>query len=274
MEHTIPQNDDEAIEFWHEAGNVILRRINESGKTGVVVEATNRLMGRIVQSGNSLSTLYYNAQHDWSWDGAALLRIIYDTMIQALYVMHDPSERDVLAQRFLDYEAIEHRKSVRVIDRRETAMAKQLADSPKRAASEREWKDKFDRVCTKYGYNPDKPPQHWYSGALKELADKAGYKTEFEFIHPQLSGAVHSSYFAIRGNMPYSRYHYVHMGQLMAFRVVASLAEYAGIAFDEVESFMVKVARANFLDREKVTRDGCDGSENATADGEDRGSQI
>lgn len=252
MERTIPQNDDEAIEFWHEAGNEILRRINESGQTGDVVQATNALMGRIVHSGNTLASLYYHAQHDWSWDGAALVRIIYDTMIQALYIMHDAGECEVLAQRFLDYAAVEHQKGVRIVDRRETDMSKRLADSSKRAAVENLWSKEYSRVCSKYGYNPAKPPQHWYSGALKELAETAGYKTEFEFLHPQLSGAVHSSYFAIRNNMPYSRYHFVHIGQLMAFRVVAKLAEYAGVAFDEVESFMVKVARANFLNRDRT----------------------
>jgi hypothetical protein len=246
----LPTTEDEQIVFWHNAGNEILRRINETAQTGDVAKATFCLLGRIVQTGNSITHLYRTAQHDWKWDGAALLRIIYETSIQALYILNDPTQRDALARRFLDFEWVEREKGIRLIDQRQTDMAIRLADSPKRAAVEPQIRQEYARVAAVYGFDSRKKlPDQWYDGGLKSLADAVGYKTEYEFIYPQLCGATHSSYFAIRSNLPYTPFHFAHMAQLFSFRVVAKLAEYVGISLDTVERGLVEIARATPLNK-------------------------
>jgi hypothetical protein len=245
----LPTTDAEHIEFWHIAGNRIVSRINAAPKRDVVVEAIQALMERIVQSGNSLNRLYEANTHDWKWDGAAILRVVYDAMIQGLYILH--SDCDNRSRRFLDFYWIEHERGMRVIDAGETDMAKQLAASPKRAAVEPIFKSEFDRVCKLYSINPAKTlPANWYSRDEKLWfqAGIAGYKTEYDFIFPQLCGAVHSSYYVLRpngGKFPLSLFHLVHFGQLFAYRLLAALADYVGVTFDEVEAYMVKIARKN-----------------------------
>jgi hypothetical protein len=250
----LPTNDDEEIQFWDKAGNKIVQRINEAGQQDDAVEAVQSLMSRIVQSGNSLGCLYRSAEHDWRWDGAAILRIIYDAMIQGLYILH--SDSNYRARRFLDFQWIENWKGIQVIDAGGSDMAKKLAASPKRAATEPALKAEFDRVCQLYNINSAKRlPNEWYSKdePLRVQVDVVGYKSEYDFIYPQLCGAVHSSYFAIRRHreFPYSAFHLVHFNQLFAYRLLARLAEYVGVTFDFLESHLIEIARVSVCDKKQ-----------------------
>jgi hypothetical protein len=135
-------------------------------------------------------------------------------------------------------------------------MARQLAASPKRAAVEAIYTTEFDRVRTLYGINPAKRlPREWYKETekLPAQAEIVGYKTEYNFLYPQLCAATHSSYSAIRkgGRFPFSPFHLVHFNQLFAYRLLAALADYVGVTFDAVEASMVEIARANVCDKKK-----------------------
>lgn len=249
----LPETDAEILQFWANAGNEIVARINSATKRDDVVEAIEALMSRIVQSGNSLQCLYDHSKHDWVWDGAAILRVVYDAMIQGLFILD--SDSDYRARRFLDFDAIEHQRGVQVIDAGETDMARRLAASPKRAAIEPALKAEFDRVCTLYAIDPlKKLPREWYkkSEPLSLQAEIIGYKSEYSFLYPQLCGATHSSYFAVRKQrrFPFQPHLLVHYGQLFAYRLLAKLAEYVGVTFTAVEAGMVEIARRNVCDEE------------------------
>ncbi|MBA4104463.1 MAG: hypothetical protein C0485_01805 [Pirellula sp.] len=246
-----PTTESESIAFWNGAGNELVSRINVASKRDDVVEAIQALMSRIVQSGNSLQCLYEANTHDWTWDGAVILRVIYDAMIQGLFILERDS--DYRARRFLDFAVIEHRRAVQVIDAGETDMTRHLAASPNRAIAEANYKAEFDRLCKLYGINPDKKlPREWFkqSEPLPFQAEAIGYKSEYDFIYPQLCGATHSSYSAIRrgGRFPFSPELLVHFNQMFAYRLLSKLAEYMEVPSNEVQSGMVKIARRNVCD--------------------------
>jgi hypothetical protein len=248
----LPGTEPEILAEWAKAGNEVVDRINAATKRDDIIQAIHDLMGRIVQSGNSLKCLYDHSEHEWVWDGAAILRVVYDTMIQGLFILESNSQER--ARRFLDFAAIEHRRAVQVIDAGETDMARQLAASPKRAAVEAAHNAEFDRVCKLYAIKPAKKlPREWFAN-LETLASQAeivGYGPEYKFVYPQLCGATHSSSFVIRRDrpFPYSPFHLVHFGNLFAYRLLAKLAEYAGVALTEDEELMVVIARQNVCDR-------------------------
>src|SRR3972149_10665166 len=107
----------QTAEFLAQTGNGIHQRICASQVRGDVVEATEMLMARLVQSGNTLRVLCdHTKSHDWTWDGASILRTSYDAMLQALYIFHDDAKRDGLARRFLDFRVVEQMKLLRVVD--------------------------------------------------------------------------------------------------------------------------------------------------------------
>jgi hypothetical protein len=152
-------DDDEVLKVLANTGNGILRRVKAAGPTGDVVTAISALAGRIVQGGNTLGCLFRNAtDFDWSWDGATILRTIYDAMLQSLYIFHDDKQQDHLARRFLDFRIIEQVKGIRLSDKGNTDMCRQLARSSKRAAAEPAIMEEFRRVCNLYGYDEKKLP--------------------------------------------------------------------------------------------------------------------
>ena len=243
---------EELIEWMKVVGNQILDRINATAAQDDVVEATRALMSRIVKSGDTLGCLYRSAAHDWTWDGVAILRVIYDAMIQGLFILESDSARR--ARRFLDFAVIERERSVQIIDAGETDMARQLAASPRRAAVAEIHRAEFNRVCNLYGIDPARSlPRNWFKQTepLKEQAKKIGYESEYNSLYPQLCGSTHSAYFAIRNDdrCSVSQERIVYYSQLFSFRLLAALAEYVGVAFNNVEAHLVNHARKNVFDR-------------------------
>lgn len=238
------------FDFYTKTGNTILARVNESQKSDDVVQATNLLMARLVQSGNTLRVLHDNAtQHDWRLDGASILRTSYDAMLQALYIFHDSTKCEELARRFLDFRIIEHENLLRLFDKSSTTLSQQMANSPRRKVCEPAIKKEFERVCQKYSIDGEKRlPVNWYETNLRELAMKAGYEAEYEILQKQLSAIVHSSVFGIDGTSFFKPIDLMRFQWSFAFRVLDKVATFAGVELSTAESNLLNLSEPNIFD--------------------------
>lgn len=242
--------DSQIADFLAEKGNGILKRVNESKGTGVVVKAANLLMGRLVQSGNTLRELNDHAtNHDWTWDGASIVRTSYDAMLQALYIFHDKSKCEELATRFLDFSIIERVKLPQLFDKDLTALSRHMSASPRRATYEPEIQAELDRVCKKYGIDPSKRlPNDWHGLDLRQLAKATGYESEYEILQKQLSGIVHSSVFGL-DLACLKPTHLIQWQWDFACRLLDKVAEYAGVSLDATETRLLNLSKQNVFDR-------------------------
>ena len=80
-------SDDEILEAQRRIANGIVTKINAVPKPCEVTEAIELLLTRIVGAGTSLIALRKDAPHDFAFDGAMILRGIYDAMLQALFIL-------------------------------------------------------------------------------------------------------------------------------------------------------------------------------------------
>jgi hypothetical protein len=243
-------NDDETIEMWARIGNVIIKKLLAVDKRDDAVAACHTLMRRLVNSGSTLRVLFDNANdHDWTADGASILRTSYDASLQALYILADPKERQQRARRFIDFSIIEQVKLIELADERRTAASRQIADSKRRAAIEPTIRSEFNRVSKLYGYDKmKKPPVNWYKGSLRDVAKGAGYETEYVLIHKQLSGAVHSSFFGLTYSGAFKGFNAIQLYWLFAFRVLRKLADYLEVELTDAEKKILELADRNVLD--------------------------
>jgi len=243
-------DDLQTIEYWARTGNEILAKVKASGKQDDVMAASCMLLQRLVNSGNTLRVLNDYAKHEWSADGASVLRTAYDAMLQALYIL--TAEQQDRARRFLDFGVVEQVKLIHVFDKKRTKASQRIAASSRRATVDPALEVEFQRVCAKYGYNAKDPPRnlpkHWYRGSLYDVAVKVGYDTEYELLQKQLSGIVHSSVFGIAGVSCYGDHNVMQLYWLFAFRVLDKMLGYVGTGVTETEKFLLKMSRRNIFD--------------------------
>jgi hypothetical protein len=240
----------EFAELEQRIGNSVISRINESGKGDLVTNATTKIYGRIVAGGNSLLILDDHATtYDWMIDGATILRAIYDAMFQSLFILNDRNESISLAQKFFDYRIIERKKLIKVFDKGNSALARCLAASERRAQVEPQIEAEYKRVCKLYGYTEGKFPPNWYSPLqLKDIALTTAYSGEFEVFHTQLNMAVHCSPEALEGYFPIARKQLIPLYWKFAFRVLDKLVEYYDITLTAVERALLDTSRSSVLD--------------------------
>jgi hypothetical protein len=121
-------------------------------------------------------------------DGAAIIRCMYDALIQAMYIADDPSVADERGQLYLDFEHIEQHKLTQEVVRQMSGLARYLAMSPLRSEGERRNQEEFDRVKDRYLVSrrgkdgSAEVRNHWYVGDLRELARGVGKEEEYVFL--------------------------------------------------------------------------------------------
>jgi hypothetical protein len=93
------------------------------------------------------------------------------------------------------------------------------------------------------------PWVNWYKGTLRDVAAKAGYESEYEFLHKQLSGIVHSSYFALDTGIRFNGFDLNHFYWRFSLRVLNRLANYAGVTLDGTEQQLVDTSKVNIFDQ-------------------------
>jgi hypothetical protein len=220
--------DDQLCDFKAKIANDIVSKLNAARQENAVTNAIELLLGRIVAAGNSLRVLNDNAPHDIAFDGAMILRGIYDAMLQALYILKDPQHQNTRAEDYLDFFWIEKRNMQKRAVCSSTAFGKQMATSKLRAVAEPATEHEYNRVYTKFkNMKGPKTRDHWYKGSLRDLAKEVGLESEYELLQEQLSGAVHASAFALKAQRV------IHGNVLMtfawkfSFRVLGLFAKYA-----------------------------------------------
>jgi len=153
-------NNDEILDEQRKIANGINQKLNAIQRPGTVSRATELLLTRIFHSVDSLTVLCNNSPHMYLHDAAMILRGVYDAMLQTLYILWKPEERENRAELYLDYYWVERYKFIQIIDRNQTPLAKILSSSPKRAESEPEIMEYFEKVKNKYLTKTDKLQAH------------------------------------------------------------------------------------------------------------------
>jgi hypothetical protein len=127
----------------------------------------------------------------------SLNRSMYDAFLQALYLVHDPSMAEKLAADYFNFGIIEHVKFVKALDSNESLLAKKVATSPMRAASEKEWNKAFSQVEAQFRKSKKSRGwrwrDKWYEGNLRDLAEKTGRLREYDFNVAYSHASVHAN---------------------------------------------------------------------------------
>ena len=222
-------------------GNRIAERINRAGKHNVITEAAFLLHGRIVESCNSLEILVDKAPHNFSFDAAMILRGMYDAMLQCLYILADPDERENRARLFLDFFWVEQRRITELMDNNPSFVAQHVRTSPKRPSHEPQLQQKFDLVRTRYLNRKGTCRRTWYTGGLRKLARAVGYEHEYEILQQYLSAYVHSSAFALKwGGSGLTAAQLITNAWMLSLRTLGPIADVAGVALTDEETEAIR----------------------------------
>jgi hypothetical protein len=241
-------DDDAILERERAIANSIVEKLNAVAKPDVVTEAVELLLRRIVDAGNSLDVLRNSAPHDFAFDGAMILRGIYDAMLQALYILNDPAKREQRAYLYLDYYWIERREAIRRIDKNPTFLAKRIKNSPKRPKAEPEIEERFNQVKCHFLKRKGQLRWTWYEGNLRTLAQEVGFETEYELLQKQLSGAVLSWPMDLKDGPIFSGFLLLDLAWRFSFRVLGKFAEFKGAILSKDEQEMVRDSFGNIYD--------------------------
>jgi hypothetical protein len=241
-------SDEQLLDDLANMANGIVSKLNAARRPGTVTEATELLMRRIVAAGNSLSVLRRHAHQDVVFDGAMVLRGIYDAMLQALFILNDSARWDERSQLFLDSFWVDHKRQTLLLDKNPTFLARQITSSPKRAAAEPAYDLEFNRVQAKFLDRKGKLRENWYVGNLRDLATEVNLEAEYELLQKWLSGFVHSSAFALRSPPSFDGFLLSNWAWQFSFRVLGKFAEYAGVQLSEEESGLIRISTQNIFD--------------------------
>ena len=244
-------SDDEML-IWARASEIfqsIIARLNETDSETVHARAARYLHARMTGSMDSILFLCRFAQHDFTSDASALLRCMYDTLIQAIYMLHIPNKRDDRGQLYLDYYWVQKYRMISLVDKNQTGLAKHLRTSDKRTEGEKRIIDEFDKIKHKYATkgNQNRPRKNWYPGTLRELALEVGYEDEYEIVQLLFGGIVHSSPYATIHGSAFDGEHLHLLGMHLTMRYLAIVGRSQGISFtDEEEDFIEQAEKAWF----------------------------
>lgn len=237
--------DDEFLAFHASTYDNLVKKLNDARQESSVTRAIELLLGRLVCAGKSLHVLRKHAPHNSAFDGAMILRGMYDTMLQALYILSDPAQQELRATQYLDYYWVEKHKMIDVFDQSQTNGGQRVSRSTRRASAEPDIQREFKRVRSAFEYEKGKLRNHWYEGKLNKLAKDVGFLSEYEILHKQLSAAVHSSSYALREPLFYENYPMMMFAWKFIFRVLGKFADYNGIALEKHESDLIALSAKN-----------------------------
>ena len=245
---TSNRSDDQILEFQRTVANAMVTKLNTVMKDDSVTISVEMIASRIVASGNSLAVLRNNAVHDYAFDAASILRNIYDVMLQGLYILADPAEREKRAKLYLDFMNVERVRRIELMDKSDTDIAKRFSGSPRRAGAEPAIRKSFDAVKQKYMNKNGNIRHIWYPGNLRNLAKASGLEPEYEIMQKFLSGVVHSSPLTLEEGPIVRDLSPVDLHWQFAFRILGAYADYKGIALNQTESDLIHSARKNVFD--------------------------
>ena len=176
-----------------------------------------------------------------------ILRGIYDAMLQALYILSDPLQREARADDYLDFRWVERKSTIPLFDSSPTCLAQQISKSPRRAGTEPTIDTRYASVCPKFKNAKGQLRDHWYEGRLRDLAKAVNLESEYEILQKQLSGTVHSSADALQDQPAYPEYVLLSLAWTFSFRVLGKFAEYAQVTLDRYEGELVRLSESNIF---------------------------
>ena len=197
---------------------------------------------------SAIQTLYllHDAEHDYSFDAAAILRGLYDVHLQGLYILQDPVNR---AQDFVDFLWVQTKETVNFIEKSDSLLAETLRRNPLYSVGAPMVDSHYARVRAKFLTNKgDRCRSNWYRGTLADLARAVGYSTEYEFMQPKLSGSVHSTPYAMIHGAGLPKSGFLNFGWMFLFRVLGGIAEHLNVELDAYQRASVTHARHNLAD--------------------------
>ncbi|MGW8256873.1 MAG: DUF5677 domain-containing protein [Thermoguttaceae bacterium] len=240
--------DDELFAIYANTHNDLTKKLNDVCRESSVTIAIELLLGRLVYAGQSIALLRNHSSHNYAFDGAMILRGMYDTMLQALYILSDPAQQKSRATQYLDYYWIEKHKMLAVCDQSPTYAGQLVSQSKMRASAEPEIEREFQRVRQTYENKNGKLQNNWYKGDLRSLSKSVGLESEYEILQKQLSGAVHSSPFALREPKFFSeKFPMMLFAWRFIFRVSGKFARYTGITPEDIESKLIALSEKNIF---------------------------
>ncbi|MEI7836429.1 MAG: DUF5677 domain-containing protein [Planctomycetota bacterium] len=228
--------------------NGILAKLNAIEKPGPVTVAIELIVGRLVESGNSLGVLRRNSPHNYRFDALSILRTMYDVTLQGLFIMADCAEREARAQLYLDFMCVERKQRVDRMDSSGTGLAKHVSGSPMRAMGEPAIKEQFKAVQAKYTNKKGKIRTNWYPGNLLDLATATGLEAEYHLMQKLLSGVVHSTPLTLMEGPCVPDFLLIDWHWLFAFRILGAYAGYKGVVLDATEKGLVDLAQTIAFD--------------------------
>jgi len=184
---------------------------------------------------------------DFRFDAASLLRTAYDAMLQGLYIMKEPQDREERAGLFLDFIYVEKVEWFKLYDGNPTDLAKFVSQSPKRRDAEPEIRKRFDEVKDQFMTKKGKLQENWYPGKPYDLAKETGYESEYKLMQKILSGVVHSTPRTLQEGPWMSEYMLLSWYWQFTFRILGAYADFKGIELNEDEKESIADAQENAL---------------------------
>jgi hypothetical protein len=241
--------DDDYVAFYASINNDLVKKLQEGRRESSVTTAIELLLGRLVCAGQSIEVLRKHAAHEYAFDGAMILRGMYDTMLQALYILSDSAQQESRAKQYIDYYWAEKQKMIGVFDQSPTYAGQRVSISPRRKNIEPKIQREFQRVRPTFETSKGKLRNRWHEGNLAKLAEDVGYLSEYNILQRKLSAAVHSSSFALREpNFFYENVPMMLFAWIFIFRVLGKFAIYKGITLEKHESDLIALSVKNIFD--------------------------
>jgi len=217
------------------------REVAASGKPYDDVHLSLQILHKRVMLGvQSLRILRFNSppDHEFAYDGGVLLRTIYEASLYATYILHEPTRRQALAERYLDFRFMRGRQIRRWADSSLTTVAKHVRESPLRCTGEPILDRNLSRIRKRYktikGW-----PDSWYKGQpsssgkiinnLRDLAAALGFDDEYHVVYASLSSSSHASAASLLRDPIIGGKHLLTYAWHFAFRVLAAPVDYYGL---------------------------------------------
>jgi hypothetical protein len=234
--------------IWNEFARVAARicgLLENAQRRDLVATVARYQQNRLIGAVNSLAVLLEHSPHHFGFDGAMILRGIYDLHLQALYVLHDPNQQLQRATLFSDYVHVERVRLLERYDRNMTNFAASITQHAERQRAEPALRHEYDRVRPNYLVGQgQRCRKYWYAGDLRTLATAVGYEQEYDLMQPMLSSPVHAAPFALLVGPPMRNSAYLTTGWRLTFRVLAKVMELHGWqSADELERHMIATSR-------------------------------
>lgn len=210
-------------------------------RQGPVIDCLKIIQNRAMQAMNTLNVLYHEADHNYQFDAAVLLRGLWDVHLQALYILQEPELR---AMEYMEFLHVQTYDLVKLIDKNDSDLAESVRSSLLRPLYLQNVMANFGAVRAKFlTQKGDKCRQNWYKGKLSGIAEAVGFHAEYEIVQSMLSGSVHSTPFALINGAGLPRTAFINYGWIFNFRILGGISKYFGFQLDEYENLMIRLAQ-------------------------------